>query len=248
MDFLGEDIMTEAEVETAVQEYLSLIKALGTFYQDAYASIKLSAIGLLVSPDLTRQNLIRLLQEAAERGNIKIRVDMESSRYTQVTLDLVRDLHQTFPAISTVIQSYLRRSDKDIADLTADGISIRLVKGAYSEVPLVAFQRKEDVDRQYRQQMFKLLDTGIHPSIATHDKSLIDACKLYAKKQSIPSDRFEFEMLLGVRRDLQQSLVKDKYAVRVYIPYGDQWYPYFSRRLAERPANLGFFLKNLTKG
>ncbi|HEX5324521.1 MAG TPA: proline dehydrogenase family protein, partial [Capsulimonadaceae bacterium] len=155
--------------------------------------------------------------------------------------------HENYFNIGTVIQSYLRRSDGDLRALIDNGVPVRLVKGAYAEPPHIAYQKKKDVDTAYRRQMWALLDEGVRPQIATHDENMIHATKLFAKQKSIPPEKFEFQMLLGVRRDLQESLVKEGYKVRVYVPFGQSWYPYFTRRLAERPANFGFFLKSVVK-
>lgn len=247
VDVLGENIMSAEEAERETEIYLSVIKALSTFYHDAHLSIKLTSIGLNIQEALAILNLRRLLDEAVARGSVFICVDMESSAYTERTLEIVTSEHQKYSNIGTVIQSYLRRSDADLNNLIANDVPVRLVKGAYAEPPHVAYQRKKDVDAAYRRQMWSLLESGNMPAIATHDEHMIAAAKTYAKQKSIPPDRFEFQMLLGVRRDLQEGLVKEGYRVRVYVPFGQSWYPYFTRRLAERPANLGFFLRNVMR-
>jgi proline dehydrogenase len=247
IDYLGEDLQLADEIEAAVLQYSEVIKGLATFYPDAYVSIKLTAIGLLQSVDLARDNLRRILEYARDRGNIFVRVDMEGSKHTQDTLDLVQELHKEFPGVGAVIQSYLLRSDSDIAALMAQSVSIRLVKGAYNEPESVAYPQKADVDRQFKKQMFHLIESGESFAIATHDEKMIRDAKLFAKRSVVPKDRFEFEMLMGVRGDLQTQLKAEGYRVRVYIPYGEQWYAYFTRRLSERPENLGFLLKNVLR-
>jgi proline dehydrogenase len=248
LDYLGENLTLTGDIGEAIQHYKELIKAVSTFYPTAHVSIKLSALGLLVSEDLARENLRRILEFSRERGGMFIRVDMEGSDYTDITLELVREMYPEFPFMGTVIQSYLRRSDKDIEELNEAGIPIRLVKGAYAESPAVAYSLKQDVNRQFRKQMYALLEDGVDPAIATHDPQIISDARIFIRRNSIKTDHYTFEMLMGVRRDLQSRLRAEGHAVRVYIPYGARWYPYFTRRLAEHPANLGFFVKNLAKG
>lgn len=247
MDVLGENVLNQQEADRATEMYLLVIKALTTFYHDAALSVKLTALGLDIQEAIAIMNLRRLLDEAKERGSVFICVDMEGSAYTERTLEIVTAEHEKYPDLGTVIQSYLRRSDGDLAALIENEVPVRLVKGAYAEPPHIAYQRKKDVDAAFRRQMWSLLDSGNRPAIATHDEHMINAVKTYAKQKNIPPERFEFQMLLGVRRDLQQALVKEGYTVRVYVPFGQSWYPYFTRRLAERPANLGFFLRNLLR-
>jgi len=248
LDYLGENLRTDGEIGEAMTQYLDVIKAISTFYRTSYVSIKLSAIGLLVHEELARENLVRLLDWSRERGDVFIRVDMEGSDHTDQTLEIVRDLHQIYPGLGTVIQSYLRRSDKDLEQLIEEKIPVRLVKGAYAESPAIAYSLKQDVDRQFRKQMYSLLEDGVDPAIATHDPTIIHDARIFARRQNIPNERFSFELLMGVRRDIQKELRAAGYQVCIYVPYGAMWYPYFTRRLAERPANLGFFVKNLTKG
>jgi proline dehydrogenase len=186
----------------------------------------------------------------AKAGKLKsfVRVDMEGSPYTQRTLNFVHQLHRApgnGGVVGTVIQSYLYRSEKDVQDLLAAGIRIRLCKGAYKEPPDIAFQKKADVDANYVKLMKTLMKSGIYHGLATHDERIINQAKEFAVREKIPRDGFEFQMLHGIRRDLQQQLVRDGWKMRVYIPFGTEWYPYFMRRLAERPANLFFILKNM---
>lgn len=247
LDLLGENVLNQQEAERETEMYLTVIKALATFYQDATLSVKLTALGLDIQEAIAIMNLRRLLDEAKERGSIYVCVDMEGSAYTERTLEIVTAEHEKYPNLGTVVQSYLRRSDGDLAALIENEVPVRLVKGAYLEPPHIAYQKKKDVDAAYRRQMWSLLDSGNRPAIATHDENMINAAKVYARQKNIPPERFEFQMLLGIRRDLQEQLVKEGYRVRVYVPFGQYWYPYFTRRLAERPANLGFFLRNLMR-
>jgi proline dehydrogenase len=247
IDVLGENVTNSQEADRATEMYLAVIKALSTFHQDAYLSVKLTAIGLDIQEAVAIMNLRRLLDEANTRGGVFICIDMESSAYTDRTLEIVNAEHENYPNIGTVVQAYLRRTDNDLRGLIENGVPVRLVKGAYAEPPHIAYSKKKDVDSAYRRQMWALLDGGVRPQIATHDPDMIHATKLFAKQKNIAPDRFEFQMLLGIRRDLQESLVKEGYKVRVYVPFGQSWYPYFTRRLAERPANFGFFLKNVAR-
>jgi proline dehydrogenase len=181
---------------------------------------------------------------AASQGNF-LRVDMEGSAYTQRTIELVRRVRAKNPAIGVVVQSYMRRTEEDVKGLLAAGCRLRLCKGAYKEPPELAFPEKREVDANYVRVMQQILPNGIYHGIATHDPRIIEATKEFAARQGIAKDRFEFQMLYGIRTDLQQQLVKDGFRMRVYVPYGRDWFPYFMRRLAERPANLLFFLRNL---
>jgi proline dehydrogenase len=204
-------------------------------------------MGLDVDRDLARSITSDLVDHAVRAGNF-VRVDMEGSPYTQQTLDLVHELHaQPGHAghVGAVIQAYLHRSEADVLALCAKGIRIRLCKGAYKEKPEIAFQEKSEVDANFVKLMKILLKSGTYHGIATHDPQMIDATIAFARAENVPADRFEFQMLYGVRRDLQEQLVRDGWRMRVYIPFGTEWYPYLMRRLAERPANLIFILKNL---
>jgi proline dehydrogenase len=208
--------------------------------------VKLTQLGLTLDADSCGRNLMRIVRRAAEYGGF-IRVDMEDSGVTQVTLDVVRRVHREIPGVGTVIQAYLHRSEQDVETLVAEGIGIRLCKGAYLEPAAVAFAKKRDTDANYVKLTQKLLASGLYHAIATHDEAMIAATRRCAQEQNIPQDRFEFQMLYGIRCDLQQQLVRAGYNVRVYIPYGARWYPYFMRRLAERPANLMFIIRNMLR-
>ena len=247
LDHLGENTSDAREAATAADDYIATIERIQHEMADANISIKLTALGLDISEALCREHLTRVLS-AAQRYNIFVRVDMESSDYTQRTVDLVADLHTTFENVGTVIQSALYRSPDDVERLIAAGIRVRLVKGAYLEPATVAYPRKADVDEAYLQLMRPLLDRGVFPAIATHDERMIDAAIQHAAKYGIPRARFEFQMLYGIRRDLQERLAATGYNVRVYVPYGSQWYPYLTRRMAERPANLMFIVSNTFRG
>ena len=248
LDLLGENVATEAEASASADAYIGVLTAVADAGLPApYISIKLTALGLDLSDDLAAANLTRILTAASAHPGAFVRVDMEGSAYTQRTLDIVRAAHRDFAPVGTVLQSYLRRTDDDLAQLNADGISIRLVKGAYAEPATVAYPDKADVDAAYVRQMKELLLHGHHPAIASQDEAILHQAKRFVREQRIDNAQFEFQMLLGIRRDLQESLAAEGYAVRAYVPFGVSWYPYFMRRLAERPANIGFILKNLVK-
>jgi len=247
-DLLGENVATEPEASASTEAYIGVLTAVAEAgLPPPYISIKLTALGLDLGDALAASNLRRVLVAASDIPGAFVRVDMEGSAYTQRTLDIVRAAHKEFENVGTVLQSYLRRTDDDLALLNAEKISVRLVKGAYAEPADVAYPDKADVDAAYVWQMRELLKHGHHPAIASQDESILREAKRYVREQRIPNDRFEFQMLLGVRRDLQESLAAEGYFVRAYVPFGISWYPYFMRRLAERPANIGFILKNLVR-
>ena len=246
LDSLGENVSKPEEARNSAQVYHWLLDAIGQSKFDANVSLKLTQMGMDLSPDLASE-IVSGLVDHAVRANSFVRVDMEGSSYTQATVDLVRRLHAV-PAnrghVGIVIQAYLRRSAADIDALLADRIRIRLCKGAYQEPPDLAFPDKKDVDRNFVALTQTLLKSGVFHGIATHDPAMIAATKDFARTERIDPASFEFQMLYGVRRDLQRSLIKEGYKVRVYVPFGDEWYPYFMRRLAERPANVLFLAKN----
>lgn len=249
LDSLGESVTSETEAYKAAEIYHRLIDAIAARKLNANVSVKLTQMGLGLSQHIA-ENIAQNLTEQARSTGTFVRIDMEDSSLTQVTLDIVRRIHAR-PGqrgfIGTVIQSYLYRSQADVEQLLADGIRIRLCKGAYKEPAEVAFPRKADVDANYVRLSCMLLDSPIYHGLATHDVAMIDAAKSFARQHRIDPGRFEFQMLFGVRRDLQRELVRDGYKVRVYIPFGREWYPYFMRRLAERPANVFFLAKNLMR-
>jgi proline dehydrogenase len=244
LDYLGEHVRTLDEAANCRDAYLRTLRAIVESAVEANVSLKLTQFGIDLSEQACRENVARLVQCAAAAESF-VRVDMESSEYTERTLRLVEDLHARFGAIGTVIQAYLRRSAEDIDRLCAKGIRVRLCKGAYLEPDSVAFRHKRDVDENYVDLARVLLAKGNYPAIATHDESIIREIIGYTRDNAISADRFEFQMLYGIRADLQRKLVTDGYRLRLYIPYGEAWYPYFMRRLAERPANLIFLARNV---
>jgi proline dehydrogenase len=244
LDHLGESVTSLAEAARARDAYLETLEALCRRGLSPNVSLKLTQFGIDLSPDACRANVEQLVRRAAEWNGF-VRIDMESSAYTDRTLDLVCDLHARYQATGGVIQAYLRRSPADVRRLCREGVRVRLCKGAYLEPPEVAWPDKRDVDRSYVELMQLLLDEGTYPAIATHDERMIEQTRAYAAARGIRKDAFEFQMLYGIRRDLQRRLVAEGYRMRVYVPFGRAWYPYFMRRLAERPANLLFLARNL---
>jgi proline dehydrogenase len=249
IDNLGENVTNAAEARQSAELYRQLLEQIAAHKLDANISLKLTHMGLDIDPQLAHEHVTALvLQAAAMHPQKFVRVDMEGSPYTQRTLDFVSELH-SIPGnggcVGAVIQSYMRRSEGDIARLIREGIRIRLCKGAYKEPPDVAFQAKEEVDANYVKLMKVLLKSGIYHGLATHDEKMINEAKAFAMREQIPRDSFEFQMLYGIRRDLQKSLVREGWRMRVYVPFGTEWYPYLMRRLAERPANALFIAKNL---
>ena len=248
LDLLGESVTVESEAVAARDQYLQMLDRLAAAGQEVNVSVKLTQMGLDISEDLCYGNMVRILEKAkALRGFV--RLDMESSEYTQKTLDFFtgRLFGSYGEHCGVVIQSALRRSESDIDDLIARGARVRLCKGAYLEPPAVAFPDKKDVDRNYVVLMERLLLKGNYPGIATHDERIIQQAREFSRRQQIGPERYEFQMLYGVRRDLQGQLKQAGYNMRVYIPFGTQWYPYLMRRLAERPANIAFILGNLVR-
>jgi proline dehydrogenase len=245
LDYLGESVSTFDAAQAAADEYVRIVHAIVRSGVERNISLKLTQLGLDVDRATAVDNMRRILADADGHGFF-VRIDMENSAYTERTLQVLETLwQQGHHQIGTVIQSCLLRSPGDIERLTALGSRIRLVKGAYKEPKTLAHQKKRDVDGAFVSLMRELLDRGHYPAIATHDPAMITEAKQYAARKGIPQDRFEFQLLYGIRRDLQASLVADGYRVRVYVPYGQQWFPYFMRRLGERPANVAFVLKGL---
>ncbi len=246
LDHLGESVTSLEEAAAARDAYLETLSAIAHAGLRANVSIKLTQFGMDLSEERCRANVEDLVRHAAGMGNF-VRVDMESSAYTERTLALVCDLHARYKAVGTVIQAYLYRSRADAEMLTARGIRIRLCKGAYLEPASVAFPRKRDVDRNYVELMEYLLENGTYPAIATHDERIVRRTIAFARERDIGRERFEFQMLYGIRRDLQRRLAAEGYNMRLYVPFGKAWYPYFMRRLAERPANVLFLARNLLR-
>ncbi len=251
LDHLGENTSNAEEAAATARDYVAILDRIAATGAQANISIKLTALGLDIGEDVCLRN-VRFVLAAACAHNIFVRLDMEGSAYTEPTLRLTHLLHAEFAGkstvtggvVGTVVQSMLYRTADDVAQLVADGIRVRLVKGAYREPPSVAFPNKFDVDENYRLLLHTLLRAGVYPAIATHDERLITEAQRFARQHDIAPARFEFQMLYGIRRDLQERLVQEGYNVRVYVPYGTQWYPYLSRRMAERPANLIFVMSN----
>src|SRR6266567_1751974 len=243
LDHLGENVSEAKEAISAAQDYIAILDRIQQAGVDANISVKLTALGLDISQELCEQNVQSIL-EYAQQYPIFVRIDMEGSAYTAQTVDITLRMHERFEHVGTVIQSCMHRSRKDVEQLIAQGVRVRLVKGAYKEPKMLAFQNKSEVDHNYVQLMMLLLSRGNYPAIATHDEAIINATCKYAREHGIGKSAFEFQMLYGIRRDLQVKLVGQGYNMRIYVPYGSQWYPYFMRRLAERPANLVFVLSN----
>jgi proline dehydrogenase len=244
LDYLGENVSSMAEAGACRAMYMRCLNEIENRQIEGNVSLKLTQFGMDLSEDGCHENVRELVATAAKLSNF-VRVDMESSAYTDRTLKLVYDLHEETGACGAVIQAYLKRSEADVEELNRRRIRVRLCKGAYLEPESVAFQDKAEVDRNFLHLARKLLIEGNYPGLATHDERIIRETVRFVKEQKIPPDRFEFQMLYGVRRDLQASLVRDGYRMRLYVPFGEAWYPYFMRRLAERPANVLFLARNV---
>ncbi len=247
IDNLGENVTNAEEAKHSAELYHQMLDEIHHRKLNANISLKLTHMGLDVDPEMAFGLVTELVDHATKINNF-VRVDMEGSPYTQRTIDFVRGLHREpghAGKVGTVIQSYLFRSEKDVNDLLSERIRIRLCKGAYKESPEIAFPKKQDVDANYVRLAKTLMKSGVYHGLATHDEKIIAELKQFAKADNIPTSAYEFQMLHGVRRDLQQQLVREGYGLRVYIPFGSEWYPYFMRRLAERPANVIFIAKNM---
>jgi len=251
IDNLGENVTNAVEARASAQLYHHLLDEIAADKLNANISLKLTHMGLDVDEKMAYEIVRALVAKAASMSPRNfVRVDMEGSAYTQRTLDFVHELHRILgneDSVGTVIQSYMRRSEADVEKLLSERIRIRLCKGAYKEPEDIAFQKKSEVDASYVKLMKTLMKSGVFHGLATHDESIIKEAKAFATRENIPRNAFEFQMLHGIRRDLQQSLVKEGWGVRVYIPFGTEWYPYFMRRLAERPANVLFIAKNILR-
>lgn len=252
VDNLGENVTRVDEARQSAALYRQLIAEMSARRLEANVSLKLTHMGLDVDPALAYEQVKDLVAQASgSQPKNFVRVDMEGSHYTQRTLDFVRELHripENRGCVGAVIQAYMRRSEADVTDLLNDGIRIRLCKGAYQEPPEIALQAKFEVDGNYIRLMKMLLKSGVYHGLATHDANIIREAKAFVIQEKISRESFEFQMLYGIRRDLQQSLVREGWRVRVYVPFGTEWYPYLMRRMAERPANLQFVLKNMLRG
>jgi proline dehydrogenase len=245
-DLLGENVSTAGDANKTADAYLTLLDAIEQNKLKSNVSLKLTAMGLDISEGTAYANVRRILERAQQYGNF-VRIDMEGSDYTDVTLDMFRRLWQDFQNVGVVLQAYLYRTPRDVDEMIRLRARVRLCKGAYDEPPSIAFPEKKDTDMQYARLMCKLIDLGNYPGIATHDQRMINLAQRFVAKKGIPSDRFEFQMLYGVRNQMHRQLAAAGFNMRVYVPYGEQWYPYFMRRLAERPANLIFILSNLVR-
>ena len=251
IDNLGENVTNPDEARHSAKLYQQILDAIAANQLNANISLKLTHMGLDVDEAMAYE-IVRGLVAKAARMSPKnfVRVDMEGSPYTQRTLDFVHELHRVpgnEGSVGAVIQSYMRRAEADVEKLLSERIRIRLCKGAYKEPEDIAFQKKSEVDANYVKLMKILMKSGVYHGLATHDEAIINEAKAFSTRENIPRNAFEFQMLHGIRRDLQQGLVKDGWRVRVYIPFGTEWYPYFMRRLAERPANVLFIAKNLLR-
>ena len=248
LDILGESVHNEAEARDAGREYVHLLDRIAERKLDCNVSLKLTAMGLDVSEDLCVEIVHAVLQRARDHGSF-VRLDMESSDYTERTLRMFYE--RFYPVygnhVGIVLQSYLFRTEQDVARAIGERCRVRLCKGAYKEPPAVAYPDKKDVDAAYVREMHALMRDGNYPGLATHDEAIIAEAKRFAKESGIDASRFEFQMLYGVRRDLQEQIVREGWNMRVYVPFGTQWYPYLMRRLAERPANLAFMTGNILK-
>ena len=245
LDYLGESVATAEEADAATRDYLRILDTIVRSGIERNVSLKLTQLGLDVDRATCVDNLRRILDPATEHGFF-VRIDMENSPYTDVTLQVFETLWgQGYRNVGVVLQSYLMRTEADVRRVNALGARIRLVKGAYNEPKTVAYQNKADVDAAFVRLMSLLLDEGHYPAIATHDPEMISATQQYAAHKGYTRDRFEFQMLYGIRRDLQMSLAGEGYRMRIYVPFGKQWFPYFMRRLGERPANVAFVLRGI---
>jgi proline dehydrogenase len=246
LDHLGENVSNPSEAQEAADACCHSLDAIQATGVQCGLSVKLTQLGLDIGHECALENLARVL-ERARQSDTFVRIDMEGSEYVDRTLKVFDQVRERFTNVGTVIQSCLYRSERDVRRLVESGARIRLVKGAYLEPETVAYPRKVDVDANYVRLMRILLDAGHYPAIATHDPAMIDATRRYAAARRIDPSAFEFQMLYGIRRDLQETLLASGYRMRIYVPYGTQWYPYFMRRLAERPANVMFVLGNIAR-
>ena len=247
LDLLGENTLSREDAAKATDQVVAMLDRISQERVESNVSVKLTQLGLDLDKEFCSQNLSRIVRHANEKHNF-IRVDMEDHNYTQRTLDIVLRAHKELPNVGTVIQAYLYRSEQDVRMLVENEVRIRLCKGAYLEPITVSFKKKRETDANFVKLMKLLLDSGHYHALATHDEAMIAATKQYARERNIGKESFEIQMLYGIRRDLQQRLAQEGYNVRIYVPYGNRWYPYYMRRLAERPANVAFIARNLLRG
>ncbi len=246
-DHLGENVSSEQMATEAATSYLDILDTIEKEKLNSNVSLKLTQMGMDMGDEFCLTNVERIVKKAKEKNNF-VRIDMEGSAYTQRTLDITYKLFEKYGNVGVVIQAMLIRSEDDVRELIRRGIRVRLCKGAYKEPESIAFKKKEQVNENYVKLMKMLLKEGNYPGIATHDEKIIDECKKFASENNIDRSKFEFQMLYGIRRDLQVELVKEGYNMRVYVPYGKEWFPYFYRRLRERKENVFFVLRNYFKG
>ncbi len=251
LDKLGESLTDEEKIKGVIEDYKNILKIIREENLDSTISIKLTHLGLLISEDLAYQSVREIVKYAKETNN-RVCIDMENSPFTEKTINIYEKVFKEFKNVGVAIQSYLKRTFSDLERLSSIGAEIRLCKGAYKEPKEIAYQRKKDVDENYKRGLIILfskesIEKGTYPCVATHDEKLINFTYELVKKDNISPFKFEFQMLYGIRRDLQEKIVKDGFKVRVYVPFGKDWFPYFMRRLGERPANLFFVLKNIFK-
>lgn len=246
LDHLGENVTTIEEARASRDVMLKAQDEISRRGLRATVSIKLTQFGLDLGDEVCRANVEPLVAKAREMGSL-VEIDMESSDYTDRTLAVVEQMHAEYGCVRSVLQAYLYRTEDDVRRLNSLGIRVRLCKGAYQEPPEVAFQKKDQVDANYLKMARLLLDEGTHPGMATHDEKMVEGILQHARAKGIGPERFEFQMLYGIRRDLQDKLAREGWKVRLYVPYGDAWYPYFMRRLAERPANVFFLARNILR-
>lgn len=246
LDHLGEFVFTQEEANESASMCIRTLDAIAKAGVNSNLSLKMTSLGLDISKELCMANMRRILDRAKMHGNF-VRIDMEDYAHCQITLDIYRELRKDYNNVGLVIQAYLYRTEQDIAELNLDQANLRLVKGAYKESPEVAFPEKQDVDENYKKIIKMHLLNGNYTAVASHDESMIEYTKSVVREHNIPNEQFEFQMLYGICVDLQKRLVEEGYKVRVYVPYGVDWFGYFMRRLAERPANVWFVLKNLLK-
>lgn len=245
LDQLGENVRSLDEARKASADYVAILQRLANSGLQPNISVKLTMLGLDLGDDVARDNLIPVLETARQVGGF-VRIDMEGSAYTERTIRLFETVHDAYPEeVGIVIQAYLHRAEIDVERMIARQARVRLVKGAYAEPDSIAYQSRREINDNFRRLLERLLERGRYPAIATHDDELIAATREFAERYAIPADRYEFQMLYGVRRDEQIRLVSEGYRMRVYVPFGTQWYPYFTRRIAERPANAFFVLRQL---
>lgn len=247
LDLLGENAVHKSDADKATEDYLKMIDQVGQSGLDCYFSLKLTQLGLDQGVEVALANLTRILEKARSL-NLFVRIDMEASKYTEQTVEVFRKARERFENVGIVIQAYMRRSKSDIALINKLGGQVRLCKGAYAEPPSAAYQSRREVTRNMKDLMYDLMRDGTYPAIASHDEEVIQETLRTVKEYGISPDKFEFQMLYGIRSQRQLELRKQGYNVRVYVPFGSDWYPYFMRRLAERPANLVFFLTALFRG